>query len=81
MKNSSAGFTDAHEWAFLARKSNESDFRIVDERAVAPHTCKHCGLPSWIDPSDQSPPPDYCHEIDHGMVGDRAALDSHSAKP
>ncbi len=30
-----------------------------------------CGQPSWIDPSDQSPPPDYCHEIDHGTAEDR----------
>lgn len=37
----------------------------------APFTCNYCGQPSWIDPSDQSPPPDYCHEIDHGSEGDR----------
>lgn len=37
----------------------------------APFTCKYCGQPSWIDPSDQSPPPDYCHEIDHGTAEDR----------
>ena len=35
-------------------------------------TCKYCGMPSWIDPSDQSPPPGYCHEIDHGTAEDRA---------
>ena len=38
----------------------------------APFTCKYCGMPSWIDPSDQSPPPDYCHEIDHGTEEDRS---------
>lgn len=32
----------------------------------APYRCKFCGQPSWIDPSDQSPPPDYCQEVDHG---------------
>jgi hypothetical protein len=32
----------------------------------APHRCKFCDSPSWVDPSDQSPPPDYCHESDHG---------------
>jgi hypothetical protein len=32
----------------------------------APYKCKYCGCPSWYDPSDQSPPPDYCHESDHG---------------
>lgn len=51
----------------------ESDFLIVGNRE-APFTCKYCGQPSWIDPSDQSPPPDYCHEIDHGTLEDRAAF-------
>lgn len=32
----------------------------------APYVCKFCGFPSWIEPSDQTPPPDYCHESDHG---------------
>lgn len=31
----------------------------------APFECKYCGAPSWVDPSDQVPPPDYCHEEDH----------------
>lgn len=31
-----------------------------------PHNCQFCGLPSWVDPSEQCPPPDYCHESDHG---------------
>ena len=31
-----------------------------------PFHCIFCGMPSWVDPSDQSPPPDYCHESDHG---------------
>ena len=38
----------------------------------APFTCKYCGRPSWIDPSDQSPPPDYCH--DHGTAEDRTCI-------
>ena len=29
-------------------------------------TCKYCGRPSHLDPSEQSPPPDCCHESDHG---------------
>lgn len=53
--------------------SVESGFLIVGNRE-APFTCKYCGRPSWIDPSDQSPPPDYCHEIDHGTLEDRAAF-------
>ncbi len=35
------------------------------------HDCKYCGAPSWIDPSDQTPPQDYCQEIDHGSADDR----------
>lgn len=31
-----------------------------------PYVCKFCGMPSWLDPYDQSAPPDYCHESDHG---------------
>lgn len=47
----------------------------------APFTCKYCGMPSWIDPSDQSPPPDYCHEIDHGTAEDRALFGSDVPEP
>lgn len=32
----------------------------------APHACIFCGSPSWIDPSDQTRPPAYCHDSDHG---------------
>ena len=46
----------------------------------APFTCKYCGRPIWIDPSDQSPPPDYCHEIDHGTSEDRAVFGSGSSE-
>ena len=56
-------------WALPEFKFNESGFLVVGERE-APFTCKYCGRPSWIDPSDQSPPPDYCHEIDHGTEED-----------
>ena len=30
------------------------------------YRCKYCGAPSWVHPLDQEPPPDYCHESDHG---------------
>lgn len=40
---------------------------------LAPFRCRFCGADSWIDPSDQTPPPDYCHESDHGSDDDRAA--------
>lgn len=36
----------------------------------APYICKYCGAPSWVDPSDQMPPADYCHESDHGEPDD-----------
>lgn len=61
-------------------KFNESGFLVAGEHE-APFTCKYCGLPSWIDPSDQSPPPDYCHEIDHGTAEDRAVFGSRSVEP
>ena len=35
-----------------------------------PYRCIYCGAPSWVDPSDQCPPPDYCHESDHGEPDD-----------
>lgn len=28
-------------------------------------TCKYCGHPSWVHPSEQLPPVDYCHPEDH----------------
>lgn len=31
-------------------------------------TCKFCGSPSYLDPSDQSAPVDFCHPIDHGEL-------------
>ena len=31
-----------------------------------PYRCMYCGAPSWYPPIDQTPPPDYCHESDHG---------------
>lgn len=37
----------------------------------APFTCKYCGAPSFVDPSDQRQPPDYCHPEDHGSDDDR----------
>ena len=63
---------EGSEWALPEFKFNESGFLIIGEHE-APYTCKYCGMPSWIDPSDQSPPPDYCHEIDHGTSKDRAS--------
>ena len=32
---------------------------------VIMYTCKYCGRPSQIDPSDQPRPVDYCHDDDH----------------
>lgn len=40
------------------------------DRQEPPYTCQYCGSPSWLHPSDQTPPPDYCHESDHGSADD-----------
>lgn len=61
----------ACEWVLSQFKFNESGFRLANKNN-APFTCKYCGTPSWIDPSDQYPPSDYCHEIDHGTEEDRS---------
>lgn len=45
-------------------------FPYCYEEHEPPFTCKYCGRPSWIDPSEQLPPPDYCHPSDHGTVED-----------
>lgn len=29
------------------------------------YECRFCGAPSAVDPSDQTPPADYCHPEDH----------------
>lgn len=39
-------------------------------RPEPPYRCRFCGAPSWLDPSDQTPPPDYCHPEDHGSPDD-----------
>ena len=31
------------------------------------YICKFCGADSFIDPHEQTPPPNYCHESDHGL--------------
>lgn len=36
----------------------------------APHRCKYCGAPSWVDPSDQVSPVDVCWEGDHASCGE-----------
>lgn len=40
--------------------------------ASPPYRCTFCGSPSWIDPSDQTPPPDICHDADHGRPEETA---------
>lgn len=47
-------------------KPVDRDWWIKGFKETAPHTCKFCGAPSWIEPEDQTMPPDYCHEGDHG---------------
>jgi hypothetical protein len=38
----------------------------------APYRCQFCGAPSWVEPSEQTMPPDYCHESDHGSATESA---------
>lgn len=65
--------TDAlHLCRLIAERVNGDPAGVSLAKCVAPFTCKYCGSESWIDPADQSPPPDYCHEIDHGTAEDRA---------
>ena len=40
----------------------------VKDRRDPTFKCKYCGAPSFYPPEDQSPPPDYCHESDHGSA-------------
>jgi len=44
------------------------NFDAIFGKKEPPYRCLFCGAPSWVDPSDQSPPPDYCHESDHGSA-------------
>ena len=69
----------ACEWALPDIKLHESRFLMVDEHQAL-FTRKYCRQPSWIDPSDP-PPPDYCHEMDHGTEEDRAVFGSSSLEP
>ncbi len=70
--------TFACEWAPSEFRFNESGYLIIGEHEAL-FTCKYCEMPSWIDPSDQSPPPDYCLEID-STSDDRAVFGFHSAE-
>lgn len=48
-------------------RSAEERKLLCDEcvDAVPQYRCLYCGAPSRVDPADQRPPPDYCHEGDH----------------
>lgn len=39
---------------------------VMFDHNEPPFKCKFCGLPSWIDPSDQTAPPTYCYDLHHG---------------
>lgn len=38
-----------------------------EEESREIYKCKFCGSDTLIDPVDQIPPKNYCHESDHGM--------------
>lgn len=42
-----------------------------DRSYEKPFDCLFCGSSTWVDPSDQSPPADYCHDDDHGAPPSR----------
>ena len=46
----------------------EGHLEDIKDRIDPPFKCKYCGLPSFYPPEDQTPPPDYCHESDHGSA-------------
>jgi len=46
------------------------DYKAYQGSDGPPYECKFCGDPSWVDPSEQEPPVDYCHPEDHGSEAD-----------
>lgn len=67
MQSVAAKMKDKHVLSQLCEIKSEILFGDEMDEQIPPHTCKYCGAPSWLDESDQSPPPDYCHESDHGL--------------
>lgn len=47
-------------------ENGDGEYTLYSNERPRPFQCRFCGCPSWVDPSDQVPPPDYCHESDHG---------------
>lgn len=50
----------------VARRLSRIRYNHQHRTPPAPYRCKYCGAPSWIDPTDQVPPKDFCHFGDHG---------------
>lgn len=69
----------ADKMAFLAKMAGYDSIEEMTEAAKAhiaatrdaPYLCRFCGAPSWIPPSEQTAPPDYCHPSDHGAPEDQ----------
>lgn len=64
-------------WSSVGEAGSWEDFSVlavyeghhledVKARVDPPYRCKFCGARSFIEPSDQAPPPSYCHPGDHG---------------
>lgn len=51
-------------------EQGRANFDRIFGKKKPPHQCPFCGSPSWNDPSEQSPPADYCHYGDHGELTD-----------
>lgn len=48
-------------------EQGRANFDVIFKKKP-PYNCPYCGTPSWIDPSEQPTPVDYCHYGDHGEL-------------
>ncbi len=47
---------------FLNKYSTARQLEAIQYLLDRPFSCKYCGMPTGVDPSDQVAPPDYCGE-------------------
>lgn len=60
------GGVDPSRGASDDRRASAEAPEVGSGQGAPPFRCKVCSAPSWVNPSDQTPPPDYCHPEDHG---------------
>ncbi|GAA4492856.1 hypothetical protein [Pseudaeromonas paramecii] len=56
------------KYGFPAVHLGADDENAADQQP--PYICQFCGAPSWLHPSEQSAPADYCSDSDHGSLED-----------